>query len=328
MTKTKTLATTTAIALALTLGAGAAQACELDRPVRMADGNWDAIQVFNSIAARILETGYECETEMVTGAMVPLFAALGRGDVDVFMDVWIPNNQEVWAETQEDGAVELGVMYNDATEGWYVPRFVIEGDADRGIEAMAPDLQTVADLADHWELFTDPEDPDMGRFLNCPIGWGCEQRNNDRLVAYGLDETYVNFRPGTGAALDSAFASANRRGVPVLGYYWEPTWLLGVHDMVKLDEPACTDDETVACAFSQTPASVVASGEFVEAADALEAFFAAMQTSSAEVSAILAYMQENDADRDAAAEYYLRTFGDTWSAWVTDEAAARINDAL
>jgi hypothetical protein len=124
------------IAVAGSLGTAAslASACELDRPVRLADGNWDAIQVFNSIAAVILEEGYGCETEMVTGGMVPLFTALGKNDIDIFMDVWIPNNKEIWEETSSKGAVELGVMYPDATEGWYVPRYVVEGDAERGIE--------------------------------------------------------------------------------------------------------------------------------------------------------------------------------------------------
>lgn len=317
------------LATSLMALAGTASACELGRNVKLADGNWDAIQVFNSIAARILKDGYDCEAELVTGAMVPLFTALGKGDVDIFMDVWIPNNQEVWAETMEQGAVELGVMYADATEGWYVPRYVVEGDAERGIDPMAPDLTGVDQLAQHSELFTDPEEPDKGRFLNCPIGWGCEQRNNDKLEAYGLTDSFVNFRPGTGAALDAAYASAHKRGKPVVGYYWEPTWLLGVYDMVKLEEPACTEDNANACAFPSTPASVTASAQFVEEADELESFFANFETSSAEVSALLAFMQEGDgADRDAAAAHFLENYADTWTGWVSEEAAQKIKDAM
>ncbi|MEQ9257795.1 MAG: glycine betaine ABC transporter substrate-binding protein [Roseovarius sp.] len=325
----KLKATTAALALTFAFGAGAAQACELDRSVKLADGNWDAVQVFNSIAAMILEKGYDCEAEMVTGGMVPLFTALGKGDLDVFMDVWIPNNEEIWAETKAQGAVELGVMYDDATEGWYVPRFVVEGDADRGIEAMAPDLKSVEDLAAHWELFQDPEEPGKGRFLNCPIGWGCEQRNNAKLEGYGLTETFVNFKPGTGAALDSAFAAAAKRGKPVVGYYWAPTWLLGVHDMVKLEEPACTETNADACAFSNTPASVTASAAFVEEADALESFFANYKTSSAEVSAILAYMQENEGStREDAAKFFLENYQDTWTNWVPADVAEKVKASL
>lgn len=321
--------TTVALALVSGLGVGAASACELDRPVKLADGNWDAIQVFNSIAQVILKEGYGCETELVTGGMVPLFTALGKGDLDIFMDVWIPNNREIWAQTQDQGAVELGVMYPDATEGWYVPRYVIEGDTERGIEAVAPDLKSVDDLAQYAHLFEDPEEPGKGRFLNCPIGWGCEQVNNDKLEGYGLSDTFVNFKPGTGAALDSAYASAYKRGKPIVGYYWAPTWLLGTTDMVKLEEPACTDDNAGACAFPNTPASIVASGEFVKAADALETFFAAFQTSSDEVSAVLGFMQENDgADREDAARFFLENHADTWMGWVPADVAQKVKSAL
>jgi glycine betaine/proline transport system substrate-binding protein len=220
-------------------------------------------------------------------------------------------------------------MYPDATEGWYVPRYVVEGDAERGIEAIAPDLKSVADLVAHWELFIDPEEPDKGRFLNCPIGWGCEQRNNTKLEAYGLMDNFVNFHPGTGAALDAAYASANLRAKPIVGYYWEPTWLLGVHDMIKLEEPACTADNADACAFSETPASVTASAAFVEQADEIESFFANFKTSSAQVSALLAFMQENEgATRDDAAAHFMKNYADTWTTWVSAEAAQKIQDAM
>jgi ABC-type proline/glycine betaine transport system substrate-binding protein len=318
-----------AFSLVLAGGAATAQTCELNRSVKLADGNWDAIQVFNSIAATILDKGYGCKTEFVTGGMVPLFTALGKGDVDIFMDVWISNNQEIWDKTMTAGAVNLGVMYPDATEGWYVPRYVVEGDEDRGIKAVAPDLKSVEDLAKYKGLFEDPEQPGMGRFLNCPIGWGCEQKNNTKIDKYGLSEAFVNFKPGSGAALDSAFASANKRGKPIVGYYWEPTWLLGVHDMIKLSEPACTDSNADACAFPKTVSSVTASAQFVEQTRVLENFFSKLTTSSAEISAALAYLQNNEgSDREDAALNFLKTREDTWAAWVTPEAAEKIKAGL
>ena len=44
-------------------------------------------------------------------------------------------------------AVIVGLLFLvGAVEGWYVPRFVIEGDAKRKLEAKAPDLKNIADL--------------------------------------------------------------------------------------------------------------------------------------------------------------------------------------
>ena len=59
-------------------------------------------------------------------------------------------------------------------------------------------------------LFKDPESPGKGRFYNCPTGWTCEGVNSQKLKAYGLEDSYVNFRTGTGPALDAAISSAIR----------------------------------------------------------------------------------------------------------------------
>ena len=47
----------------------------------------------------------------------------------------------------------------------------------------------------------------------------------------------MNFRTGSGAALDAEIVSAIRRGQPVLFYYWSPTPLLGRYKLIKLEEP-------------------------------------------------------------------------------------------
>ncbi|CAD5202049.1 Histidine transporter, periplasmic histidine-binding protein [Pseudomonas sp. FEN] len=47
--------------------------------------------------------------------------------------------------------------------------------------------------------------------------------NQQKLKAYGLTDSYVNFRSGSGAALDAEITSSIRRGKPILFYYWSPT---------------------------------------------------------------------------------------------------------
>jgi ABC-type proline/glycine betaine transport system substrate-binding protein len=66
--------------------------------------------------------------------------------------MWV---RTTWLITNEDIASglyqELGLNFGDNMQGLYVPRYVIEGDTERGIEAMAPDLKAVADLAKYPE---------------------------------------------------------------------------------------------------------------------------------------------------------------------------------
>lgn len=90
-------------------------------------------------------------------------------------------------------------------------------------------------------MFKDPEEPTKGRFLNCPSGWTCEGVNTAKLQAYKLEANYVNFRPGTGTALDAAIAAAYLQGEPMLFYYWSPTAIMGKYKLVQLQEPAYSD---------------------------------------------------------------------------------------
>src|SRR5690625_6912494 len=76
------------------------------------------------------------------------------------MEAWTDNIKEVYEEALEAGDIEeLSVNFDDNDQGLYVPTYVIEGDEERGIEPMAPDLKTVEDLKDYPDVFEDPEDP-------------------------------------------------------------------------------------------------------------------------------------------------------------------------
>jgi glycine betaine/proline transport system substrate-binding protein len=131
--------------------------------------------------------------------------------------------------------VGVGAPIIGATEGWYVPRYVVEGDTKRNLIPKAPDLKKITDLTQYAGLFKDQEEPKKGRFYNCPAGWTCELENSEMLKTYGLEASYTNFRPGTGPALDAAVLSSYKRGEPILFYYWSPTPLMGQVDLVKLE---------------------------------------------------------------------------------------------
>ena len=312
-----------------------APACEIDRPVVFGDLDWASAQFHNRVAAFIVEHGYGCETDAIPGSTLPIANGLQRGDVDINMEMWIPNVRDWWDQATAAGDVRsVGVNFPDAVQGWFVPRYLIEG-----ADAPAPDLRAVSDLPRYAELFADPEAPGMGRFYNCIAGWGCEDANTRKLHAYGLTETFTNFRPGTGGALAAAAESAVLRGEPIVFYYWGPTWLLGKigTDLVMLEEPEydaeiwaelqSSDNPTRAVAYPNAPVHIGGNTEFVEAAPAIADFLRAYETTTAETSAAIAYMEDNDAEaRDAAAHFLSTTTA--WEGWLPAEVAARVRAAL
>ncbi len=322
--------------------AGARPRCELDRPVMFGDLDWDSNRFHTALARIIVETGFGCRTDAIPGSTIPLMVAIGRGDIDILMEVWKDNVTEAWERAEREGkAVLLGVNYPDSVQGWFVPRYLIEGDPGRGIAPRAPGLRRVRDLPRFKHLFRDPEEPSKGRFYNCVLGWNCEIINTRKLAAYGLDRDFTNFRAGTGAALAAAIASRYARGRPFLAYYWSPTWVLAKYDLVMLAEEPYnerdwlalrnTDDPRKAkpVAYPSVAVHVGANTEFARAAPGLVRFLSKYGMSARIVSQALLYLKDTpDADAGEAAREFLRTREDVWRGWLSTDAAARVSAAL
>lgn len=330
------------LCLAALMGPAQASAetrCDTAEPIIFAGLDWDSNRFHNAVARFILEEGYGCRTDVIPGSSLPMLTALARGDVHLYMEVWAENNKEVWEGLLADGSVvELGVNFPDAVQGFFVPTYVVEGDPERGIEPVAPDLKHVDDLPRYKHLFTDPEAPDKGRFHNCILGWTCETINTSKLKVYGLDAHYTNFRPGTGAALASAIAAAYARGEPIVTYYWGPTWVLGKYDLTMLDEPAYDpaiwdelqgDSPTRATAYPVIAIKKGASRPFIEKAPVVAAFIRNYRTTNAIVSTALSYLEENEGSTiDDAARAFLSANPELWTAWVPADVAERVSAAL
>ena len=313
--------------------------CELSRPVVFGDLDWDSNRFHTRVAQFIVKHGYGCRVDTIQGSTLPLLAAMGRQRIDVTMEIWKDNYGDVWTKlTKAKRVVDLGVNFPDGVQGWYVPRYVVEGDPERKIEAVAPGLKRVEDLPKYKGLFTDPEEPSKGRFYNCIAGWACEVVNSAKLKKYGLLDSYTNFHPGTAAALDSAVSSAYKRGVPILAYYWEPTWLLGRYDMVRLKEPpfdaeewktATDPDKGRATSYPVVAVAIGVTMSFAKQAPKLVEFLSKYETTSELVSKALAHMQAlPDKSADKAAEHFLVTNSKLWTQWVPPDVAALVKEAL
>lgn len=332
-------------AAALIAAASPAQAqtkspwCASGKPVKFAGITWESGTVLTALMRHVMEHGYGCKTEEIPGNSVTMESALGNNDIQVFAEEWI-GRSEAWNKAAAAGKVHaVGNVIVGATEGWYVPEYVVAGDAKRKIKPAAPDLKSTADLVRYKDLFKDEEEPSKGRFLNCPAGWTCEGINTQKLKAYKLDGSYVNFRPGTGAALDAAISSAVQRGKPVLFYYWTPTGLMGKHKFVKLQETgydeACyktlTDKNHNAPCGSGSPPVTIQAGVSKVFHDADPALIAMLTNFSVPIDLLnqsLATMADQKLDARKTALQFLKAHPEVWTKWVPADVASKVKASL
>ena len=176
---------------------------------------WDeAIAVTNLWHHILEEEGYEVtQTQLEVGG---LYAGLAQGDLDVFVDAWLPATHADYWEEFGDDIEELGVWFDEAPLTWTVPEYV--------------DIDSIADLQGNADMFD-------GQIIGIEPGAGLTRISLEEVIpTYGLDDEYELVEGSTPAmltALDEAISDEE----PVVVTLWHPHWAYGEWDLKDLEDP-------------------------------------------------------------------------------------------
>ncbi|WP_027856270.1 ABC transporter substrate-binding protein [Marinobacterium jannaschii] len=327
---------TTFAAAALMLATASFQAQAECGKVAIADMNWSSATLIANIDRFILEHGYGCDAELVPGDTMPTGASMiEKSEPDVA--------PEMWSNSMKD-ALERGVaekrlrlvgksLADGGEEGFWVPKYMVDKD---------PSLGTIQGIMANAKLFKHPEDPELSAIMGCPAGWNCQITSGNIFKSLKMEEAgFELIDPGSGAGLAGSIAKAYEREQPWLGYYWAPTAILGKYNMVKVDfgtgvdeehftscitDPDCDNPKTTM--WPPSPVHTVITEEFASRAPEAAAYLSKRAFSNSEMNALLAWMEENQADGDIAMENFMTRFKNTWTPWVTAEASKKIEKAL
>ena len=319
----------------LALWSGLAQAadvpvCEVRRSVNFGGMNWESNLILVDVQRTILEQGYGCQTEVLPTETLPALAALERGDLDVNSEIWLNSVAEPWRRAEQGGRVKrVGDVFMGG-EGWFIPRYTVE---------RLPTLKSATDLPTFKDFFKDPEEPTKGRIYGCTAGWGCEVVNSNLHRALGLEDSFILYSPGTGAAQKAALISAYKRQQNIVFYYWYPTPLVGALDLVKLDLPTydaakhtcLTDpncDQPQPSAYPENPVFTALNTKFTQDAPKLTEFFSKVSLPLAVVDETLAHMEATGQDVAEMAQWFLKNQSKLWTTWVPADVARRVQAAL
>lgn len=301
-----------------------------EKTVVFSDAGWDSVKFHNAVAGLVAEKAYGLQVETMSGSSAILEAALVRGDVDVNMELWTDNIPTYLADKAAGGIVDLGINFDDNKQGFYVPRYVVEGDPQRGIAPIAPGLKTVADLAKYSDIFVDEENPSKGRIYGAIPGWAADESFFKKYEYYGLNTNYVYFRPGSEATLNTAFLTAYEKGLPIVGYNWEPTWVSGKLDMVLLQDAPYTEQGFLEgkTAAPSVVVMVAANSRFPKRQPEFTEFLKKYRTSSALTAEALAYIADNKATYDQAARWFLQKHDALLAQWLPQDKLEAVRTAL
>jgi glycine betaine/proline transport system substrate-binding protein len=304
--------------------------------VTIANMNWQSAEVLANIDKIILNAGYGCNASLVVGDTVPTLTSMTeKGQPDVAPEGWVDLLPDVVHRGIADKKLVIAgqALSDGAVQGWFVPKYIADAH---------PDIKTIPDALKHPELFPAPEDSSKGAVFNGPQGWGGTVVTGQFFKAYRSEKAgFVLVDTGSAAGLDGSIAKAYEHKQGWVGYYWEPTAILGKYAMVKLGYGAPYDAaewkrcNTVADCADPKPnewpkdhVETLVTTKFAERAGLAMEYFKKRSWSNATVNALLAWMMDNQATGEEGAKYFLKHHPEIWTKWVSPEVAEKVKNAV
>ncbi len=176
---------------------------------------WDEDVAVTYLWENVLEEqGYDVELTQLDVA--PVYSGLAQGDIDVFLDAWLPTTHEDYWEEFGDELEDLGVWYDQGTLNIAVPEYL-------------EDINSIADLEGNAEMFD-------SQIIGIEPGAGLMRITRDEAIpTYGLED-YELVEGSTSAMLaelDRALADEE----PIVVTLWHPHWAYAAHPIKDLEDP-------------------------------------------------------------------------------------------
>lgn len=319
--------------LALASSSLQAQACG---NITIADMNWNSASLMAHIDQYILNQGFDCEAELIPGDSIPTITSmLNKGEPDIAPEFWTNGSKEALAVGISEKRLRKAgkSLSQGGEEGFWVPSYLL---------AQYPNINTITGIKEHASIFTHPEDPALSAFYSCPAGWVCQITTENLFDALELaDAGFETVDPGSAAGLSGSLARAYERQEAWFGYYWSPTEVLGKYDMTKVDFGTGIDDKAYQTCITQpdclnptatmyppSPVYSITTESFAQRSPLAYQYVAKRSFNNRQMSSLLAWMEENQADSEEAMYYFFETYPHIWQAWLPSNISQKIQDSL
>ena len=235
---------------------GGSQACGT---VIINEQSWAGSTANTYVAKNVLEKRMGCKvkiTNITEGP--PYFQAMRDGKIDVALEDWDNTLTKAGQAYIKDKSVRVvGSNGIDGVIGWYIPRYLLK---------QYPAFKTWKGLKGKESVFKSPESGSQGMFLGGDPSY--VQKDRALIKELGLDLKHVV--AGAEPAQIARWTQLYKQKKPVLFYWYDPQYLNGGYDLVRVQLPkrfkGCLDDEKLsgnhACEYPAYGLDKLVSGKF------------------------------------------------------------------
>jgi len=167
------------------------------------------------------------------------------------------------------------------------------------------------------DLFKTSESGDKGQFLGA----------DPTFVQYDqalIDNLHLNFKDvfsGSEAASITAFQNADKNKTPLIGYFYDPQWLLNEIKLVQIKLPPWTqgcdaDLKKVACDYPAYTLNKIVRTEWLNSAGDAATFIKNFKWGNSDQNEVADAITNKNMSPEDAAKAWIDAHPDTWQAWI------------
>jgi glycine betaine/proline transport system substrate-binding protein len=215
MLKTTKLLAVLMIAFAMLIGCSSGEEENKDSKGTITFGvtPWTSTVPPTTVAKLILEDmGYTVEE--ISADAGGVYAGMARGDIDAFMDAWLPDMHANYMKSFGNKLTDTAISYPDGELGWVVPQYMT-------------DINSIDDIVGNEDIFD-------GKIYGIEEGAGMTMTSRKMIEAYGLDLQYVASSEGGMMAQASKLLNKEE---PVLFIGWRPHPMFANYDLKVIEDP-------------------------------------------------------------------------------------------
>ncbi|MGQ1947212.1 glycine betaine ABC transporter substrate-binding protein [Geofilum sp. OHC36d9] len=281
----KALLTSLTLAFALFLNscAGAGKKDGDNKKLTIAMVNWIECIANTHLAKVVLEDkGYS--VELVNADVAPVFAAVAKGDADIFMEVWEPITHKAYMDKFGAKIEKVGTVYDDGRLGLVVPKYVTINSIDE-----------LNDVKDKFE----------GKITGINPGAGIMSITQNVIENYALDyELVTSSEAGMLASLKRAYDK--NEWIVVTG--WKPHTKFTRYDLKILEDPKGTMGQAESI-------SIIATKGWSETHPELVPFFKNFRLNDEQLGTLMLAIESNPGKEDESARKWYQTNKEMIDAW-------------
>jgi glycine betaine/proline transport system substrate-binding protein len=275
--------------------------------VKMMINQWVGAAANVAVAQCLLQQmGYKVTTSTLAEEVA--WQGFQTGEVDVILENWGHPDLEKKYIATDKLAQDAGPNGVTGIIGWYVPGWMID---------KYPDMADWHNLNKYADLFKTSESGDKGQFLGSDPTFV----QYDEALITNLGLNFKDVFSGSEAATITAFQQADKNKTPLIGYFYDPQWLLNEIKLVQIHLPAYTpgcdaDLKKVACDYPPYILNKIVRTKFMETGGDAATFIKNFKWGNADQNSVADAITNKAMSPEDAAKQWIDANPTKWAAWM------------